>query len=239
MKWSKLAYKITITHHKLFVTLPNRNKCLPSDSELSKLLFFCCSLPLICGYLCSKIIKFIHCACVAHGLKPTIPYSLSIKALTQEFAGNLVGIKRRLRVNHVPIRSYRYKNAELVGTAKGWKTVVGYRHFNYGGAFYRVLIDQSKVNTVSLNACSEFKVIGLPSEHRKSNYDLLTRQLVRFESAVKQERSDEATEGDKDFTNNNPVSLFCGRVIALKRGFLILCYVVLCTSRCSNPTWTV
>ena len=170
MKWSKLAYKVTIslTHHNLQIIPSHRNKCLPSDSELSKLLFFCCSLPLICGYLCSKIIRFIYCACAAHGLKPTILYSLSIKGLTQEFAGNLVGIKRRLRVNQVPIRSYRYKNVELVGTAKGWKTGVGYRHFNYGGAFYRVLIGQSKANTVSLNACSEFKVIGLPSEHRKS-----------------------------------------------------------------------
>lgn len=41
-------------------------------------------------------------------------------------------------------RSYRYKNGESVGTAKGWRTVCGYRYFDYGGAFYRVVIVQIK-----------------------------------------------------------------------------------------------
>lgn len=91
---------------------------------------------------------------------------LSIKGQTQEFAGNLVGIKRRLRFKKVALKATTIKTPNHQGPQK-LENVVGFRHFDYGGAFCQVVIGQTK-DTNSVNACSEFKVIGLPSEHQKS-----------------------------------------------------------------------
>ena len=77
-------------------------------------------------------------------------------------------------------------------------------------------------------------MIGLPSEHRKSQCDLLTRQLVRFEIAVKRERFHEDTDSGEERLCYKFSKLFCGRVTALNRGLVILLSCgQSCTSCCS------
>ena len=90
----------------------------------------------------------------------------------------------------------------------------------------------------SLNACGEFKVIGLPSEHRKSNIMTCSHgSLFASKTLSSKEESirlpERKTVKFRIFIIS--VSCFCGHVTVLNRVFLIFYYVVKrCTSRCSN-----